>query len=124
MYLDPSGNKAGAFLDTIYGAATSGALQVDPHTGEATLKFLSEVEELTAKMSRQLDRVGVASPLGGGFGEEVGEFNQQLATTGSNSAQEQLARFTEELGRLKEAVTLSMQSYQAMDNANAHALRV
>jgi hypothetical protein len=124
MYLDPSGNKAGAFLDTIYGAATSGALKVDPQTGDATLKFLSEVEELTAKMSRQLDRVGVPTPLGGGFGAEVGAFNQELATTGSNSAQEQLARFTAELGRLKEAVTLSMRSYQAMDSANAHTLGV
>ena len=124
MYLDPSGNKAGAFLDTVYGAATSGALQVDPQTGDATLKFLSDVEELTVKMSRQLGKVGVPTPLGGGFGEEVGAFNERLATAGSNSAQELLAKFTEELGRLKEAVTLSMQSYQDMDGANANALRV
>jgi hypothetical protein len=124
MYLDPSGNKAGASLDTIYGAATSGALKVDPQTGEATLKFLSDIEDLTAKMSRQLGRVGVPTPLGGGFGTEVGAFNQSLATAGPDSAQELLAKFTEELKRLKHAVALSMKSYQDMDSANAHTLRV
>ncbi len=122
MYLDPSGNKAGASLDTVYGAAASGALKVDPQTGEATLKFLSDIEDLTAKMSRQLGRVGVATPLGGGFGEEVGAFNQGLATAGPDSAQELLAKFTGELKRLKQAVALSMKSYQDMDGANAHAL--
>jgi hypothetical protein len=122
MYLDPSGNKAGASLDTIYGAATSGALQVDPQTGDATLKFLSEISDLTAKMSRQLGRVDVPTPLGGGFGEEVGTFNQRLASTGPDSARELLAKFTEELRMLKEAVKLSMQSYREMDSANAQAL--
>lgn len=122
MYLDPSGRKAGASLETVYGAATSGALKVDPQTGDATLKFLSDVEDLTAAMSRNIGRVGVRTPLGGGFGDEVGTFNQQLATAGSNSAQEHLTRFSEEIKRLKEAVALSMRSYQELDRANSHTL--
>src|SRR5919197_5074864 len=70
MYLDPSGNKAGASLDTIYGAATSGALQVDPQTGEATLKFLDDIQSLVDKMSVDLSKVSVSTPLGGGRSEE------------------------------------------------------
>jgi hypothetical protein len=122
MYLDPSGNKAGASLDTIYGAATSGALRVDPQTGDATLKFLSEVQELADKMGRQINQVAVRTPLGGGFGEEVGAFNQQLASSGPNSAQDVLAKFSDELKSLSEAVAMSIKSYQAMDGANAHNL--
>lgn len=122
MYLDPSEGKAGAFLDTVYGAATSGALQVDPHTGEATLKFLNDIQELTGRLSQQVRRVGVTTPLGGGFGEEIGAFNRRLGAGGSNDAQELLARFGAELEQLKNAVAASMKSYQAMDGANAHAL--
>jgi hypothetical protein len=122
MYLDPSGNKAGASLDTIYGAATSGALKVDPHTGDATLKFLGEVQEMTSKMLSQVNEVGVRTPLGGGFGDEIGAFNQRLANGGSSSARDVLTKFSEELERLKTAVSESMKSYLATDSANARSL--
>jgi hypothetical protein len=122
MYLDPSSNKAGAFLDTIYGAALSGALKVDPQTGGSTLKFLTEVQNMTAKMLRQTDNVSVRTPLGGGFAEEIGTFNQQLAAGGSNSARELLLKFSEELEQLKRAVAESMKSYAATDSANAGTL--
>ena len=122
MYLDPSGNKAGASLDTIYGAATSGALKVDPQTGDATLRFLGEVQELTSKMLGQANEVGVRTPLGGGFGDEIGAFNERLATGGSSSAREVLTRFSEELELLKTAVTESMKSYTATESANARSL--
>jgi len=122
MYLDPSEGKAGAFLDTVYGAATSGSLQVDPQTGNATLKFLSEIEALTDKLGQSLRDVSVPTPLGGGFGEEIGAFNRQLAAGGPNSAVDLLAKFSEELRLLKETVAMSIRSYQAMDAANASTL--
>lgn len=122
MYLDPSEGKAGASLETIYGAALSGALKVDPHTGEATLKFLNDIRDLVDQLSRTAGRVTVATPLGGGFGQEIGEFNQRLAAGGANSVREQLTTFRRELDRLTEAVTLSMRSYRTMDAAGAQAL--
>ena len=122
MYLDPSGNKAGASLDTIYGAATSGALQVDPQTGEATLKFLDDIQSLVDKMSVDLSKVSVSTPLGGGFGEEIGTFNRELAAGGPDSARALLAKFSEELSQLKAAVTMSMRSYLAVDSDNAQNL--
>ena len=122
MYLDPSGGKAGASLETVYGAAVSGALKVDPQTGDATLKFLGDAKDMVEKMNRVARQVSVATPLGGGFGKEIGEFNQRLAAGGSNCAQELLTRFSQELDRLMAAVSMSMQSYQALDGANAHRL--
>jgi hypothetical protein len=122
MYLDPSFDKAGASLDTIYGAALSGALKVDPQTGDATLKFLDEVRNLTAKMLGQTNNVAIRTPLGGGFAEEIGAFNQQLAAGGSNSARELLLRFSEELEALKTAVAESMKSYVATESANARTM--
>jgi hypothetical protein len=119
MYLDPSEGKAGAFLETVYGAATSGALQVDPSTGETTLKFLNEVQSLAAKALGQVNQVSVKTPLGGGFANDIGAFNQGLAIGGPNPAQEVLARFTAEIELLKEAVAKSMESYRRTDSGNA-----
>jgi hypothetical protein len=122
MYLDPSSNRAGASLDTIYGAALSGALKVDPQTGDTTLKFLTEVQNMTAKMLRQTNNAAVRTPLGGGFAQEIGAFNQQLAAGGSNSARDLLLKFSAELEQLKTAVAESMKSYAATESANARTL--
>lgn len=122
MYLDPSAGRIGASLDTVYGAATSGALKVDPDTGEATLRFLNHVQDLTERMQRDFWDVSVKTPLGGGFGEVIGNFNERLATGETNSAQDVLNKFRAELQRLKEAVSMSMRSYAAMDADNTRSV--
>jgi hypothetical protein len=122
MYLDPSEGKIGAFLDTVYGAATSGALKVDPKTGEATLKFLNDIQDLVDAMGRQSSAISVQTPLGGGFGEKIGEFNRQLAAGDTSCAQDVLERFSRELELLKNAVSMSMQSYAGMDSDNARVV--
>lgn len=119
MYLDESEGRVGSALETIYGAATSGSLRVDPHTGETTLRFLGDIQELTEKMRRAGHGAAVRTPLGGGFGEEVGAFNQRLA---ADSSQDILARFGQELEQLKEAVTMSMASYRRADGGGAAAI--
>lgn len=125
MYLDPSEGKAGATLnslDGLWGAASSGALQVDPSTGETTLKFLDQVRDMVDTMVRRSDEVGVKTPLGGGFADEVGTFNQRLAVDGPNSAKEVLLTFRRELEALRGAVVESMAAYQSTDRANARTI--
>jgi hypothetical protein len=122
VYLDPSAGKAGNCLETIYGAAASGTLKVDPQSGETTLKFLDDVRELTERMRRSGANVAVRTPLGGGFGEEVGAFNERLAAGGTHSFQDVLATFTRELEMLKEAVTRSMEAYRNADARGAAAV--
>jgi hypothetical protein len=119
MYLDPSAGRIGASLEKVFGDATSGALKVDPATGEATLKFLNAVQELTEKMRLLAKEAGIPTPLGGGFGEKIGNFNQKLSAGGENCAQEILAKFSRELESLKEAVSMSMRNYLEMDGDNA-----
>src|SRR5690349_15841668 len=119
MYVDPSEGKAGQVLDALYGAATSGALKVDPQTGETTLRFLNHVQDLADRMASRARDAAVPTPLGGGFGEEIGAHNLRLATGGSDSAEEMLTRFVRELERLKDAVSRSMASYLATDAGNA-----
>lgn len=121
MYLDPSEGKAGQVLDTVYGAATSGALKVDPQTGETTLRFLNQVQDLVDRMQRAASAVAVDTPLGGGFGTEVGRFNGQLAT-GSAAAKDMLTRFNGQLELLKDAVAKSMESYRSTDTGNARTI--
>ena len=123
MYLDPSeGEAGGRVLDILYGAATSGALKVDPQTGETTLKFLNQVQELVDRMRGDLRRVDTRTPLGGGFAERIGSFNQELATGGDNSVHDQLGRFHHELDLLKQAVVQSMRSYLGTDAAGARLI--
>ena len=122
MYEDPSEGQAGSALDTIYGAATSGALAVDPGTGEATLKFLSQIQDMADRAQRTCATLATSTPLGGGFGVEVAEFNQRLGAGGPSSAQEVLASFGKELERLKEAVIKCMAAYRGMDADNARTL--
>lgn len=122
MYLDPSEGRAGRTLDSLYGAATSGALQVDPRTGETTLKFLNQVQDLTNDLARRARSIGVQTPLGGGFGAEIGSFNQRLANGGSDSAQEVLEQFGRDLERLKQAVAKSMESYRNAESGNARSI--
>ncbi|HEV2780722.1 MAG TPA: hypothetical protein VGX25_15135 [Actinophytocola sp.] len=125
MYLDPSEGRAGATLNTVsglYGAATSGALKVDPTTGETTLRFLNQVQDMVDAMLRRSDEVGVKTPLGGGFAEEVGAFNQRLASGGPRSAKEVLTTFRRELEELKAAVAASMAAYRSTEAGNARTV--
>jgi hypothetical protein len=122
VYLDPSEGRAGATLNTVaglFGAATSGAIRVDPTTGETTLKFLNQVRDMVDRMIRQSDEVGVKTPLGGGFGEQIGAFNQRLALSGPGSAKENLLAFRRELDQIRAAVRESMAAYRRMDRGNA-----
>lgn len=126
MYLDPSEGRAGATLDTVsglLGAATSGALKVDPTTGETTLRFLNQVQDMVDTMVRRGGEVGVRTPLGGGFAGEIGTFNQRLASGGPNSANENLDAFRRELEQLKQAVLQSMESYLITEQNNARTIR-
>jgi hypothetical protein len=122
VYLDPSEGRAGTVLDTLYGAATSGALKVDPHTGETTLRFLNQVQDLAEALARKTREAGIHTPLGGGFGREVGAFNQRLATGEPGSADDMLARFRADLERLKDAVARSIESYRSAEAGNARTI--
>jgi hypothetical protein len=119
VYVDPSAGKAGSALESVfYGVVASGSLKVDPHTGEATLKFLSQVQDVVDTMRRRTGDVGIRTPLGGGFGEQVGAFNQGLA----GGAEDVLEAFSRELDLLKDTVRRSMESYVATDGANARTI--
>ncbi len=123
MYVDPSAGKAGSALESVfYGVVASGSLKVDPHTGEATLKFLAQVQDVVDTMRRRTGDVGTRTPLGGGFGEQVGAFNQGLADGAPGSAQDVLETFSRELDLLKDTVRRSMESYVATDGANARTI--
>jgi hypothetical protein len=122
MYLDPSEGRIGAFLDTVYGAATSGALKVDPKTGEATLKFLNDIQDLVDAMGKQGYAIATPTPLGGGFGVQIGEFNQRLAAGDAGGAQAVMSKFRDELEMLKNAVVMSMRAYTETDSGNARVV--
>lgn len=133
MYIDPNAEapskenpasttvgSIGSALSDIEAAANSGALRVDPATGDATIRALAEIEDSIEVYRRRLHRTGTSgSRLGGGYAEEIDRFNNEWTDGGPNSAMDVMTRYVSELRRLKEAVRKSMVTYENSDARGA-----
>lgn len=114
------GGMAGSGLSEIVHAAHSGLLRVDPATGDATIRALTDVQEEVGRYLRNLTSQGrTGTRLGGGYAEQIDEFNKGWSTSGPGSAFDVLSEYVGELERLKEAVRASMVTYQNTDAESA-----
>jgi hypothetical protein len=105
---------AGSSLNDLVMAAGLGGLRVDQATGAATIQALTAVQEQVDTL-RGLAAAECDTRLGGGYAERIDRFNREWTVAGAGSATEVMERFSEQLGRLREAVRLSMAAYQASD---------
>jgi len=128
MYVDPNAPEArtvrpdavneglvGSALDGIVEAAGNGEVRVAQLTGTATMQALTAVQEQVDTL-RRLASGDADTRLGGGYAERIDRFNRDWTVAGDGSAAEVMDRFSEQLGRLREAVALSMAAYQAADS--------
>jgi hypothetical protein len=104
----------GSSLDDIVDAAGAGEVRVDRATGAATIQALAAVQEQVDTL-RRLASAEADTRLGGGYAQRIDRFNREWTVAGAGSAAEVMERFSEQLGRLKEAVRVSMAAYQASD---------
>ncbi|OLF09407.1 hypothetical protein BLA60_19755 [Actinophytocola xinjiangensis] len=120
---DPSGTTdagmAGSGLDGIVEAAGTGQVRVAQLTGTATMQALAAVQEQVDTL-RRLASGESETRLGGGYAERIDRFNRDWTVAGDGSATEVMDRFSEQLGRLREAVALSMVAYQDSDSDAEH----
>ncbi|GAB3461198.1 hypothetical protein [Actinophytocola sediminis] len=127
MYIDPNvpaggstrpssavGGEVGSTLHDLELAAGTGNLRVDELTGAATIQAITVVQEQVDTL-RQLASAQADTRLGGGYAERIDQFNREWTVAGAGSATEVMDRFSEQLGRLREAVQLSMAAYQSAD---------
>jgi hypothetical protein len=112
-----SGGWFGNVISTVDGllaAAEAGQFAVDPDTGAAIVKQLTDVQQSINQMRRSSASSGWTSRLGGGYAEQVSTFNQRVNEEGPDL----LAKFTDEVEQLKSAVSKSVQNYHGSDSGN------
>jgi hypothetical protein len=110
----------GSSLSDLEAAANSGALRVDPDTGDATIRALTEVEHSVELYWRRLaNTMASGTRLGGGYAQQIDQFNHEWTASGPDSAMQIMSKYVAELRRLKEAVRKSMATYQHTDAENA-----
>lgn len=134
MYIDPNATaptaqatgaamgRAGSSLDDIVTAANNGTLRVDPATGDATIRALTDIQREIDQAVLRTSRGSRSSRLGGGYAEEIDRFNREWTESGEGSADGALRQFQQELLRLEEAVRKSMATYEAADAAGVRHL--
>ena len=116
MYIDPNApapsargaGAAGSSLTDIVTAANNGTLRVDPATGDATIRALTDIQDEIDQAVLRTSRGSRSSRLGGGYAEEIDRFNSEWTASGEGSADVALRQFQQELLRLKEAVRKSV----------------
>ncbi len=101
-------------VDGLVAAAEAGQFAVDPNTGAAIIKQLTDVQDSISDMRMASGRTGLTSQLGGGYAEQVSTFNQQVNKEGPDL----LAKFGAEVEQLKSAVSKSIQNYHGSDTGN------
>lgn len=115
--------QLGATVQSLVAAAGAGQISIAPDVGDAIIKQLTSVQDSAETMVRDTGQVALRAPLGGGYAEQISEFNEQLATGGPNSAKEVLTKFSKEIDVLKQAVAASMANYGRTDTGNAGTIR-
>jgi hypothetical protein len=112
--------SAGSSLTDIVTAANNGTLRVDPATGDATIRALTDVQDEISRYLRKASGDSFAGTrLGGGYAKEIDQFIQDWTISGQGSAVEVMTAYVEELDKLKEAVRKCIATYQHTDAGGA-----
>lgn len=134
MYIDPNastpntqpttsgtgtgvGGVIGSSLNDVIAAANSGSLRVDPATGDATIRAITDIQAELNEVVRRMSRGSRQTKLGGGYAQQIDSFNQEWTVSGDGSAAGALEQFRRELLRLEDAVRKCMATYEASDAA-------
>jgi hypothetical protein len=99
-------------VDSLMAAAEAGQFAVSPDTGIRILQQLTNVQDQVTDMKSAGALGNVNQRLGGGYATNVAQYNQQVNNEGGHTV---LAKFSDELEKLKTAVQRSMGNYGATD---------
>lgn len=113
----------GSSLNDVVAAANSGSLRVDPATGDATIRAITDIPAELNEVVRRMSRGGRQTKLGGGYAQQIDSFNREWTMFGVGSAAGALEQFRRELLRLEDAARKCMATYQASDAVRSSADR-
>lgn len=105
-----------AATKAIAAANEAKALSADPNTIDATLKKLTEMQDELGGIREMTSLLNTETPLGGGYAEEVGRFNQQF---GKQVVEKIIPDVVKALDNLKAEVEKSRDTYQNVDGGQA-----
>jgi hypothetical protein len=112
------GNIA-ATVDELFAAAEAGQFAVNPDTGAAIIKQLTQVQDQVTEMRASGTFLVGEQQLGGGYAKNIATFNQQVTKDGPGTM---LTKFGQELEQLKSAIQRSMANYGATDSASGRRI--
>jgi len=105
-------------FDSLAGAAQTGQFAVDENTAKIINDKLTEIKNIATEARMKL-RTPASMPIGGGYAQQIVQRNQQISTSGTDSASQQMQAFADSLDTLIEAINSSVKGYQSSDQ-NAH----
>lgn len=109
--------QIGATVSELFAAAAAGQFAVNPDTGAAIIKQLTQVQDKVTEMRKDGVLAGYmgGQRLGGGYATNIAKFNQQVTDEGPGKA---LMQFHDEVEQLKAAISTSMANYTGSDSGN------
>jgi hypothetical protein len=103
-------------VDQLVAAAEAGQFAVNPDTGAAIIKQLTDVQDKIIEMRRTGAFVSTgALRLGGGYATDIATFNKQVT---GDEVGKMLQEFSDEVEKLKTAVSKSIGGYVNADGTS------
>jgi hypothetical protein len=115
IFGDPSG-QIGDWITNMIAAANAGQFAISPDLGPRINKQLDDVRDQVMQMRRAAQLAATNPRFGGGYAEQMSQFVQQLAAGRSDSAEETLSKFMDQIDKLKVAINASIKNYRATDH--------
>jgi len=103
-----------AATKAIAAATEAHALSIDPHAVDSMLKKLTAMQDELNKAMLKSMQLGTRTPLGGGYAEQVGQFNREI---GIQVVSEFVPKLTQAIEDLKSEIKKCRDSYRQMDAA-------
>jgi hypothetical protein len=105
-----------AAAKSVQAASEAGALQHDPEAVDSAIKKLEDFEAVLVKMHRRSRILGSKTPLGGGYAEEVGNFNKKI---GEVAGEKVIPDLIEAIRELKAQLDKSRRSYRNVEEGTS-----
>jgi hypothetical protein len=105
-------------FDSLAGAAQTGQFAVDENTAKVINDKLTEIKTIAMQARIKLQTPS-SMPIGGGYAQQIVQRNEQISTSGTDSAAQQMQAFASSLDTLIEAINSSVKGYQSSDK-DAH----
>ncbi|KAA9153774.1 hypothetical protein FPZ12_033545 [Amycolatopsis acidicola] len=96
---------------------SAGAFAVSPELAATAFAQLAQLQDTVGEMVREARVLARTVPLGGGYADEIGQFMARYGIDGPGSAGDQLARFGQQLEKLKGNITKALGQYRETDDS-------